>query len=297
MAQAAPSAPATSSPTSQASANPAAAKTALNGKTPPPQAAPTPAEIRKLKLKLDGKEVEMPESEVIAMAQKASMSDKRFMEGAALKKQAEDIMAFAKTNPVEFFKKTGLDFRQISENYLVEELKREQMSPEQRKAAENETKLKEYEADKKKTADQAKKREIAELQKKHADNYNQLFVEALNKSGLPKTPYTIKRMAELQLVKLKLKLELNADQLAKVVREDYINEQKMLFGSTEGEQLLEMLGPELIKKLSKAQIAKLKSKGAKTISGDQNKPRKSDDGSTNGMSAWRAYQMKNRGRL
>lgn len=257
------------------------------------QAAATPAEIRNLKLRLDGKDVEMPESEVIALAQKGKVSDQRFQEASAMKRQAEEVLKFAKDNTTEFFKRTGMNARQWAEEYLVGELRAEQMSPEQRKAAENEKKLKEYESEKKQAADRAQQAEMDQLRQKHAENYNKLFVEALTKSGLPKTNYTVKRMAELQLVNIKQKLELSADQLAKVVREDYESEQKALFGAYDGDQLMEFLGPELVKKLSKAQIAKLKAKGVKTsVSGDQHKPKKSGEPEM----TWREYQLKNRGR-
>lgn len=245
---------------------------------------------RKLKLKLEGKDVELTESEVIALAQRGTVSDKRFQEAAALRKQADDVLRFAKENPAEFFKRTGMNARQWAEEYLMQELKREQMNPEQKKAWENEQKLKRFEADEKARADKAKQDELAALQKKHHDNYEKTFVEALGKSGLPKTPYTIKRMAELQLVNLKKKLELSPDQLAKVVREDYIAEQKSLFGSLEGDKLMELLGEELIKKLSKAQIAKLKAKGT----GAGGTPPVRSSGSEKAPMSWKEYQRRNR---
>lgn len=253
-------------------------------------ATPSAAEIRKLKLKLDGQDVELPENEVIALAQQGKVAGKRFQEAAAIRKKAEDILKFAQENPREFFAKTGLDARKFAEEYLIEELKKEQMSPEQRKAAENEAKLKKYEDERKAEIERKKREDEAALQAHHAENYNKLFIEALTKSGLPRTPYTVKRMAELQLVNIKKKLELGADQLAKVVREDYMAEQKALFGAYDGDQLLDFLGPEIAKKLSKAQIAKLKAKGLRTA-GPSSKAQ--SNAGTNGMS-WREYQKRNR---
>lgn len=267
-----------------------------NQPAPQPQTGiqPTPPEIRKLKLKLDGQEVEMPESEVISLAQQGKVSSQRFNEAAAMKKQAEEVIKFAKDNPKEFFKRTGMNARQWAEEYLMEELRVEQMSPEQRKAAENEQKLKQYESERKQQQEQKRQEDMAREQAKHHESYERLFVEALTQSGLPKTAYTIKRMAELQLVNLKKKLDLSPDQLAKLVREDYLNEQKSLLGGYDGDQLLEFLGPDLVKKLSKAQISKLKAKGVKSSSSSatSNTPRKKSEGMS-----WREYQMKNRGRL
>lgn len=259
------------------------------GASPVTTPAATPAEVRRLKLKLEGQEVELPESEVISLAQRGKVADQRFQEAATTRKEAQEIIAFAKANPTEFFKRTGLNARQWAEEFLMGELKREQMTPEQKKAADNEIKLKEYESERKRLDAQKLEDEKQAAQQKHMQNYDKLFVEALGKSGLPKTAYTIKRMAELQLVNLKQKLNLDADQLAKVVREDYIAEQKQLYGALDGDQLIEMLGPEMVKKLSKAQIAKLKAKASGGSSATQ--PRSSNE---KPPMSWREYQRRNR---
>lgn len=255
-------------------------------------APPTPAEIRKHKLQIDGAEVELPESEVIARAQRETGSAKRFQEAALIRKQAEDLIRFAKENPKEFFAKTGMNAREWAEKYLMEELQREQMTPEQRKAADNEAKLKQYEDEKKTNETKSRQEQIEKLKAEHLKNYDLMFVDALKKTGLPKTAYTIKRMAELQLTNVKLKLDLTADQLAKVVREDYMAEHKALFSAYEGDQLMDFLGPDLVKKLSKAQIAKLKAKMQPGAGSGPAKPRAEG---TQPMS-WRDYQKRNRGR-
>lgn len=279
---------ATLTPTTTPS-TPSATSPGLQKPTPQVSATPTPTEVRRLKLKLEGKEVELPESDVIALAQRGKVADQRFQEAATTRKQAEEIISFAKNNPTEFFKKTGMNARQWAENYLIEELKREQMTPAERKAAENELKLKEYEDDRKRQEAKRLEDEKQAAQEKHMQNYDKLFVEALSQSGLPKTAYTIKRMAELQLVNLKKKLNLTADQLAKVVREDYIAEQKLLFSALDGDQLIEMFGPDLVKKLSKAQIAKLK---AKSTGGSGSAPTRSLNDKP--ALSWREYQRRNR---
>lgn len=267
------------------------------GKTDPVTPATTAAaEAVKRKLKIAGVERELTQDEIDRLAMQAGGADQRFQEAAEMRRRAEEILKQADEDPAGFFNKRGKDVRKWAEDYLMEELKREQMNPEQKKAFENEQKLKQYEKEKKDAEDQRKKDEFAAKFKEHNDNYNTLFVEALGKAGLPKTAYTVKRMAELQLVNLKKKFNLNADQLAKLVREDYISEQKALYGGMEGDQLLDILGPDIVKKLSKAQIAKLKAKGVRTAPNTANQVRQTDDGRPPGMSDWRWYQMKNRRR-
>lgn len=249
------------------------------------------AEIRKLKLILDGKNLELPESEVIRLAQKGIGADKRFGEAAVLRKQAEEIL---KADPIEFFKRAGKDGRQWAENFLLEQIKLEQMSPEQKEAHDNKMKLQQMENERKlQTANAAKQEQEAE-RIGFVKKYDAIFTEALGKVSLPKTAYTVKRMAELQATNLKNKLNLDADQLAKVVREDYMAERTQLYGGMEGEQLLEMVGTDIVKKIQKALIAKLKAKGSAGSSrGVKLNPNQNQGGEPQGLT-WQEYRRRNR---
>lgn len=251
-----------------------------------------PQEVRKMKLKLDGRDVELPESEVIAGYQRESVANQRFQEAAQMRKEAEQILQFAKQNPKEFFQKTGLNARQWAEEYLIQELQTEAMSPEQRKARENEEKIRMYENEKKQAADSQRQEQMKRLEAEHAKNYDLMFTQALHESGLPKTQFTVKRMAELQLINIKNKYELSASQLAKLVREDYANEQKSLLSAFDGDQLMEFLGADTVKKLSKAQIAKLKNKIQSPGSVGQTKTTKAS-GDQGGLT-WAEYRKRNR---
>jgi hypothetical protein len=297
-------APATAAPAPSAGTpNPAAASPnpaqggKPNGSQPGPAkagpaAAPTQSEVRKLKLKLEGQDVELPESEVIALAQQGKVSGKRFEEAAKIRQQAAEIIQFAKENPAEFFKKTGMNARQWAEEFLTNELKKEGESPVEKRAREAEEKLAAIEKEKKTAAEKRLQEQKDAQTKEWAQKYDQMFVEALGKSGLPRTAFTVKRMAELQLVNIKKGLELGPDQLAKIVREDYIAEQKALFGQAEGDQLLDMLGEDIVKKLSKAQISRLKAKSVPGRAATSNTPRPAGEKPM----TWREYQLKNRRR-
>lgn len=290
-----PNAPAVPAPkaSTTGAANPAAATPqgqAANPAAQPGGTQPAPAAARMIKLKLDGKEVEMPESEVISFAQQGKSATQRFQEASVMKAQAEEVLRFAKANPAEFFKKTGMNPRDWAEQYLMGELKKDSESPEQKKARENEEKLRKYEETEKETKAKAQKEEIDQLTNQKRQEFDVMFTEALKLSGLPKTAFTVKRMAELQLINLKKKLELTAPQLAKVVREDYANEQKSLIGGFDGDQLMEFLGPDAVKKLSKAQIAKLKAKGNPTSTQVQRPANQQEKGGL----TWSEYQRRNR---
>jgi len=134
------------------------------------------------------------------------------------------------------------------------------------------------------------------LEKHHHDNYEKIFIQALTESGLPKTPYTVMRMAQLEAVNVSKKLSLTPSQLAKVVREDYINEQKALYGAADGDTLLELLGKDAVKKLSKAQLSKYKA-SAQNSGTFKSKTSTTKETQENPISAWKAMQKKTRSLL
>ena len=96
-----------------------------------------------------------------------------------MKKEAEQLMAFAKANPTEFFQKTGMNARQWAEEYLLGELQREAMSPEQKKAFENEERLRKYEASEKSQKETALKEQEARMTSEQRERYDKIFVQAL----------------------------------------------------------------------------------------------------------------------
>lgn len=265
--------------------------------TPNTTTPPTQAQVaRMIKMKVDGQEMELPESEIIALAQQGKSANKRFQEAAAAKREAEQVVNFLKSNPKEAFKKLGIDVRKFSEDTLLEFIQQEQMSPEQRKAHENEQELNKYRESEKSLKAQREAQERETLEKHHHDNYEKIFIQALTESGLPKTPYTVMRMAQLEAVNVSKKLSLTPSQLAKVVREDYINEQKALYGAADGETLLELLGKDAVKKLSKAQLSKYKA-SAQNSGTFKSKTSTTKETQENPISAWKAMQKKTRSLL
>ncbi len=244
---------------------------------------PSAADKPKWKLKMDGEDVELTEDEVIKHAQKSASADKRFSESAAAKKEAaeerkkvEQVLEFLQKNPRESLERMGVDLEKFAEEALAEIKARKAETPEQKKARETQEKLAAYEkkdaeaaeAEKKRKADEeveAKKAADAEKEAAIIKKFDDIFVSALTKSGVPKTPWSIARMATLQRINLKGKMNLDADKLAEVVKADYTKEfesrlPKNEKGEYEGDKLIEMFGEQIIAAITKAKIAKLKTK-------------------------------------
>ena len=112
-------APVATSPTTEAQPAPnAPAQKAEQGKesTKDAKAAQEVAkEIRRLKLKVDDREEELPEDEVIRLAQLGRGAGKRFAEAAEKSKQAEQFMRMLREDPKSVLSNPnlGIDMRKL----------------------------------------------------------------------------------------------------------------------------------------------------------------------------------------
>lgn len=223
---------------------------------------------RKLKLKVDGRDEELDESEVVRWAQMGRSAQKRFQEAAQARKQAEDFIRMLKEDPVSVMTNpaVGIDPRKFAEEYLSKELQKETLSPEQKRIRDLEDKLRKHDEDLKKAEEQSKKAEFQKLQEHYKQDFDKKFTDALQGSGLPKSPKTIQRMADYMVMALKNNLDVEPSHVVELVRQDYISEIQDLFSQTDGDKLLKILGDGVANKIRKADLARLRSSQQQPIS-------------------------------
>lgn len=221
---------------------------------------------KKFKLKVDGQEIEeeidLADDETIKRhLQMSKAAQKRMSEAAQTKRQAEQFINALRTNPLKILNdpNLGLDFKKIAEDYIYEQAMNDMLTPEQKQLKEYERRLKEHEDQQRTAKEQQEAQQLEELQQRYAEDYDKKITEALSTSGLPKTPKTVKRMAELMYKNLEFGFELEPKQLVEIVRQDYLTDIKELLMATDGDSLLKMLGDETANKLRKADLARLKS--------------------------------------
>lgn len=109
-------------------AAPEAAEVVAQESEAPAPEAPVKAKPR---VRLGGQEVEVDE----AVAEMKKGADAKYQEAAQLRKEAQaqlDALKFAKENPREFFKITGVDAKAFAEQLLLEELEESLLSDEQK---------------------------------------------------------------------------------------------------------------------------------------------------------------------
>ena len=231
---------------------------------------------KKYKLKIEGQELEVDESELLKGYSMTKAANLRFEKAAEEKRRAEQERQEAiklrdamKANPFDVMKELGLDPRKVSEEFLIKQLEYEAMSPEAKKAMELEQKLKAYEEKEarvkaeaeekaKKEEEETRAKEIAEMSQKIAKDYEVQFLDALEASKLPKTAAMVAKIAEKMDIALSQGYELPVKHAVKLVEKDLIQYKKSLIEGMSADELAEFLGDEPIKKLRKRDVEKVK---------------------------------------
>lgn len=245
-----------------------------------PDSGSSPKEIasqdgkRMFKVKVNGADVEVSEDELVSGYQTRKASDEKFREAAMSRKQAEEFIHLLKTNPKKVLTdpNLGVDFRKLAEEYLVEQMQEEMMEPQERELRDAKRRLQEYEEVEKSKQKEAEEVRKSELRQKYAQDYQNQILGALQTSGLPKTEHTVKRMAYYMHESMKRGMSLGPVDVVDLVKQDYINDTKSLYGGLDADALMSILGDDIASKIRKHDVAKFKS-GAAT-------PKKSDSGSS-----------------
>lgn len=107
----------------------------------------TPETPRKYKVKVDGLESEVDETELINSYQKGRSADKRFQEASDLRKQLETFVENAKADPTQLLEQLGHNPKDWARNLLIAEIELEEQEkdPNLKRIAGLEKKLNELE--------------------------------------------------------------------------------------------------------------------------------------------------------
>lgn len=217
-------------------------------------------EAKRYKVKINNEDLEVDEAELIRGYQTRKAADEKFREAANARKQSEELIRLLRDEDSVFdvLQKLGLDPRNISERYLIKQLEEDVMSPEEKETRDMKRKLAEYENQKKQSEKAKEDEERLALINKYTNDYSAQVIDALENNGLPKTPHTVKRMAYYMHQSLQRGYDLKASDVVHLVREDYQEDQKALYGSLDGDKLVEILGKDITDKIRKHGLSRRK---------------------------------------
>lgn len=249
--------------------------------------------LNKRKVKVDGEEFEVDDDELVSNYQLKKASDKRFSEGMQARKQAEEFIRLLKTDPSKVFShpSIGVDAKKWAEEYLIGEMQREMMSPEERQMEEYRAKLAKYEEQEQMTKKEQEEAQRNAVKQKYQEHYNKEIIGALDSSGLPKTEFTVQRMIHYMSKALEHNYEVSAKDVTELVRRDYIQDTKSLYSGLDAEALIKILGDDVASKIRKADLAKIRNPqgGAVKYTGGIDTSKPVEKSNKMSKDAWREY--------
>jgi len=216
------------------------------------------------KLKVDGQEIDFDatdEAQVQRIVQKGLASDRKFQEAAKVRQQAENFVKMLKENPLEVLKhpSLGLNFRELAENFLYEQIQAEAIPPEEKQARAEREELERYRKQEQEAKQQHQSKQQEELKEQYRQDYQQKFIEALDSADLPKSDWTITRMATYMREAISKGLtNVTPKDVAHLVKQDWANAQRELYSSLDGEKLVKILGDDVAEKIRLYDVAKFK---------------------------------------
>jgi hypothetical protein len=246
-------------------------------------------------VKVDGKVQKMTREELIQAASLGKAAFKRMEEAGATKRQVEDFISKFRQDPLEALKHPALGLtpeqrRQAIERYYEKEyIQQDKLTPEQKKLQEAEAELNKYREQDQKRVTQEKEAQAKQLQQHYQQDFQKKIIDALDKSGLPKNPKTVARMAFYMQQAARNKFDAPMDVIVGHVRQDYQNDIAEFARSLEGDALVQFLGADTVKKLQRYALSEHKKrinspiqpKAEPTQPTDKKEKKRSDWGAVN----------------
>lgn len=257
----APEADATDAP-APAEAQAAAAIAAKDPKTL------TPKEVKQLKkyqLKIDGRtedfEIDLNnEEEVKKHLQMSRAAQSKMQQSAEMRKATEEFIQLLKTNPRRVLTdpNIGVDLKKLAQEIINEEIENASKSPEQLQIEKYQKELQEIKDKQKKDEEARKASEQTRLVKEHEEKIQSGIEQALKTSDLPKTPYTVRKMAEMMIIALNNNIELSPNDIVPLIRKQMIADYKELTSAASDDILEELIGKDNLSRVRKRTVAKVK---------------------------------------
>lgn len=218
--------------------------------------------IEKFKLKVDGQEedfeLDLDDKEAIKKhLQLSKVSQKRMQESSEIRKAAEEFINELKTNPRRMMKELGINEKELAQIIMNEELADLEKTPEQREIEKLQKQLADIEDNKKKDEEARKKSDFERMKAEAEQKIETDISAALQMGGVAKTPYTVRKMAELMYVALENDIDLKPQDVVPLVRKQMEADIRELFSATSDDQLEEFLKDQM-PRIRKRNVAKAK---------------------------------------
>lgn len=218
---------------------------------------------KKLSLQVNGRKVEHEidisnDKELENYVRKAMAADERFEEAANMRKQMQQLVEVIKTNPLAILQHPdiGVDVKQLAEQVINQQIEEMQKSPEQREREKMHQEMEQLRQQLQQEQDAKRQAEVSRLEEQAFIQLDNEIDQALaSVSDMPKSPYTVKRLADAMITAVNLGYtNVSVNDVLPIVRAQLKSEFQDMFGKMP-EDVLEGLLGENYNRIRKRKIA------------------------------------------
>lgn len=217
----------------------------------------------RVKVKVDGEEIEVTLDQAVREYRRRQAADKRFQEASAARKAAEELTGRFKADPWEAMRQLGIDPDKAATERILAKIEEEKLASENPSELERRRAVKQVEEERAAKETLQKQIEEAKLGKARDEiraKIDKQFTAALKDAKLPPTPYTVARMADVVAKNLREDPHWDATpaELALLVKEDLQEEFAHVIRDLSPEQIEALLGEKTVKALRQHDLERVK---------------------------------------
>lgn len=213
-----------------------------------------------VQIKVNGELVDVKFEDLVKGFNHSEGAAKKMQEANLIQQQTVEFIKMLQSNPAAVLSdpNMGINFREVAEAYLVEQLELEQMPESERELLEANARIKQFEDEQTTLRTQADQDAVAQQTVLIRDEIQ----STLEGAEMPVNQYTFQRVAHYMRAGLQLAepVQLSPSDVIDLVRNDYKAEIKSLFGGSNDESLIDMIGEDGINKIRKFDANRLTNK-------------------------------------
>ncbi len=219
---------------------------------------------KKLKLKVDGKEIEEEldfndDEGLKRHLQKSKAFDKRSQEFASYKNQVDQLVQLLQNDPEAFLEKAGINVDQLSEKRIQKRIEEMSKSPEQIEREKMQKELEDLRKEKKRIEEEKTKAEEEKLRNKYASEVESELEDLLG-SGKFKLPQknlkVMQRVAQTMLSAMDAGFSnVSVKDVLPLVEKEWMEELRSYFDTSTEDLIEEMVGKTNLDRLRKKRLA------------------------------------------
>lgn len=221
---------------------------------------------RAYKLKVGGKDVEVDETELLKRAQMGYSADAKWQEAAQMRKQMDSFIGLLQKDPAKALEQMGFNVDELAEKRLQARIEEMQKSPEQLEREKLQRELQEMKDKDREREEEYRTKETQRIQDQYAIELENDISGALdnNTYGFPKTPYVVKRIADIMILAVQEGMKTNNPTLKNITAKDVLpivdqeikQELRDMYSASPDDVFEQLIGKDRLNKYRRSKIKK-----------------------------------------